>query len=357
MRSQWALILLAAFLELGSSNPIEPEDPIQVQENFDLTKMYGKWYDIAIGSTCKWVKQHKDKFNMGTMELSQGESNGDVRTVNTRMRYGTCNQIVGSYQKTTIPGKFNYLSPKNCSVFCVLPIEWHMAMQSSVVFTNYNEYAIMLMKKNRGSETTTTVVLYGRAPELRDSLIAEFRQFALEQGIPEDSIFTVINKGECAPGDIEVSHRRTQRDVLPEEEGSGGDNSPLSKNKGDSCRLGATSGPCLGMYTRYFYNTSSMACEIFKYGGCLGNGNNFHSEKECLQTCRTEAACRLPIIGGPCRLITTRWAFDSVQGKCVTFPYGGCQGNGNQFYTEKECKEYCGVPAVADEDELLALSK
>lgn len=38
---------------------------------------------------------------------------------------------------------------------------------------------------------------------------------------------------------------------------------------------------------RFFYNGSSMACETFQYGGCLGNGNNFASEKECLQTCRT----------------------------------------------------------------------
>ena len=41
------------------------------------------------------------------------------------------------------------------------------------------------------------------------------------------------------------------------------------------------------MVTRFFYNGSSMGCETFQYGGCLGNGNNFASEKECLQTCRT----------------------------------------------------------------------
>lgn len=38
------------------------------------------------------------------------------------------------------------------------------------------------------------------------------------------------------------------------------------------------------------------------------------------------------------------WAFDAVHGKCIRFTYGGCQGNGNKFYSEKECKEYCGVP-------------
>lgn len=56
------------------------------------------------------------------------------------------------------------------------------------------------------------------------------------------------------------------------------------------------------------------------------------------------AACRLPIAKGPCKLSETRWAFDSDQGKCIIFHYGGCKGNGNHFYTEKECKEYCGVP-------------
>lgn len=56
----------------------------------------------------------------------------------------------------------------------------------------------------------------------------------------------------------------------------------------DSCRLSQDSGPCSGMVSRFFYNSSSMACETFLYGGCLGNGNNFYSEKECLQACRTE---------------------------------------------------------------------
>lgn len=40
------------------------------------------------------------------------------------------------------------------------------------------------------------------------------------------------------------------------------------------------------------------------------------------------------------------WAYDAVQGRCVRFVYGGCQGNGNKFYSEKECKEYCGAPGA-----------
>nr|XP_033817452.1 prostaglandin-H2 D-isomerase isoform X2 [Geotrypetes seraphini] len=348
MKLQCALFLVI-ILKSCCGNPVQVQEDIQVQENFDLSQIYGKWYDIAVGSTCKWLKQFKDKFNMGTLVLGVGETSDTISTTSTRLKGGKCTQVHGAYQKTNIPGKFNYYSPK-----------WGMTIVSYVVYTNYNEYAIILMRKTKNAETSTTVKLYGRSPEVRESLMGEFRQFALDQGILENSIFTLINKGECVPGESqvpsEVSQMRIARSVLTKEEGSGMDESisPQVINKEAACRLNKDAGPCLGMNSRFFYNFSSMACETFNYGGCFGNGNNFFSEKECLQTCRTEAACRLQIKTGPCRAVKNHWAFDSSQGKCVTFIYGGCQGNGNKFYTEKECKEYCGM--LGDDEEFLAVS-
>ncbi|XP_071981491.1 protein AMBP-like [Engystomops pustulosus] len=335
------LCLLPTLLGLVTGTPVQSGDPVPTQENFDVNGIFGKWYDIAIGSTCKWLKKYKGKYDMGTLELNEGPTDEEIETLSTRMRRGICSQVSGTYKKTDVPGKFTYISER-----------YGAQVVNYIVFTNYKEYATMLMRKTKRGETTTTVKLYGRTPELRQSLIDDFRQFASEQGIAEDSIFVLENKGECTPGDIEVPRMRSRRAAANEAEEGSGDDTPFKNSKSAGCHMLPAAGPCLGSLNRYFYNSSSMACETFRYGGCLGNLNNFDKERDCLQTCRTEAACRLPIVRGPCRGIHPRWAFDATQGKCITFQYGGCQGNGNHFYTEKECKEYCGVP-TNDEQEFI----
>ncbi|XP_046307193.1 protein AMBP isoform X1 [Marmota monax] len=340
-----ASLLLLATCVAASADPV-PDD-IQVQENFDVTRIYGKWFNLAVGSTCPWLKRIKDKMSVSTLVLGEGATASEISVIHTHWRRGVCEETSAAYEKTSTAGKFLYHKPK-----------WNVTMESYVVHTNYDEYAIFLTKKmSRHHGPTITAKLYGRKPQLRDSLLQAFREMALGVGIPEDSIFTMADRdlGECVPGEQEPQPTplsRARRAVLPqEEEGSGAEQPvPGFNRKEDSCQLAHSPGPCLGLFPRYFYNGSSMACETFQYGGCLGNDNNFISEKECLQTCRTVAACNLPIVPGPCRAFKQLWAFDAVQGKCVLFNYGGCQGNGNKFYSEKECKEYCGVPGEGDEE-------
>ncbi|XP_028618722.1 tissue factor pathway inhibitor isoform X2 [Grammomys surdaster] len=55
--------------------------------------------------------------------------------------------------------------------------------------------------------------------------------------------------------------------------------------KPDFCFLEEDPGICRGFMTRYFYNNQSKQCEKFKYGGCLGNSNNFETLDECKNTC------------------------------------------------------------------------
>ncbi|KAK6619736.1 hypothetical protein RUM43_012496 [Polyplax serrata] len=52
--------------------------------------------------------------------------------------------------------------------------------------------------------------------------------------------------------------------------------------------------------------------------------------------------CMLEPDSGPCRGFFERWYFDPREKRCVTFPYGGCRGNRNNFKLESECTEACG---------------
>ncbi|XP_010871477.2 collagen, type XXVIII, alpha 1a [Esox lucius] len=53
------------------------------------------------------------------------------------------------------------------------------------------------------------------------------------------------------------------------------------------------------------------------------------------------AGCRQPLDQGPCRQYVVRWYYDPEANACAQFWYGGCQGNGNQFKSEAQCKSSC----------------
>lgn len=44
---------------------------------------------------------------------------------------------------------------------------------------------------------------------------------------------------------------------------------------------------------------------------------------------------------GPCRDYVVKWYYDFTANSCAQFWYGGCLGNGNRFNTEKSCREAC----------------
>ncbi|NXU02288.1 TFPI1 inhibitor, partial [Buphagus erythrorhynchus] len=51
------------------------------------------------------------------------------------------------------------------------------------------------------------------------------------------------------------------------------------------CAMKADDGPCKAIHIRYFFNIRSRRCEVFEYGGCHGNENNFLTLEECQQKC------------------------------------------------------------------------
>ncbi|KAI2590757.1 serine peptidase inhibitor, Kunitz type 2, partial [Homo sapiens] len=38
---------------------------------------------------------------------------------------------------------------------------------------------------------------------------------------------------------------------------------------------------------RWWYNVTDGSCQLFVYGGCDGNSNNYLTKEECLKKCAT----------------------------------------------------------------------
>ncbi|KAK7898786.1 hypothetical protein WMY93_019639 [Mugilogobius chulae] len=117
------------------------------------------------------------------------------------------------------------------------------------------------------------------------------------------------------------------------------------RHKEAACLLPPEEGPCRANIQRFYYNTLTQKCELFFYGGCQGNANNFHTYQECHKTCfripKVPAACRLPQDQGPCRALLWRYFFNMSSLQCEPFFYGGCHGNQNRFHDLASCSDLC----------------
>ncbi|NXX80477.1 TFPI1 inhibitor, partial [Urocolius indicus] len=124
------------------------------------------------------------------------------------------------------------------------------------------------------------------------------------------------------------------------------------------CAMKADEGPCKAIHMRFYFNIQSHECEIFEYGGCHGNENNFLTLEECQKTCVVTGqypfSCS-PVSSsfaspnfcfhekdpGVCRGYFSRYFYNKETELCEVFKYGGCLGNQNNFKNLEECQTTC----------------
>uniref|UniRef100_A0A3Q3XGU2 Protein AMBP n=1 Tax=Mola mola TaxID=94237 RepID=A0A3Q3XGU2_MOLML len=334
---------LVSLLVLGWSETLlgfpELSDPLYTpQEMFDQNQIWGTWYDVAIATSCSFMRRFHQKAPIFKIELLEGSTEGKIQAIQTGQIHGMCRQTSMEYELTSTPGRFYHLAS---------------GLDTYVVHTNYNEYAmvIMILPTTRSTaDKSISVRLFSRSKTVRATLLEEFKTLAREHGMTDDSVIVKQDKGDCVPGvqlvEPDAPEVRNYWDIFHECVTL----TPLppSLPHTEACKKAPDVGPCFGIHLRYFYNSTSMSCELFKFGGCLGNQNNFETERECLQRCRTEAACRLPLLATPCTHQPPIWAFDSSVGLCVPYKDGFCQTNANKFYSKAECDEYCGTAGAGE---------
>ncbi|XP_074950079.1 tissue factor pathway inhibitor isoform X2 [Phalacrocorax aristotelis] len=172
-----------------------------------------------------------------------------------------------------------------------------------------------------------------------------------------------------------TGHATTDLDDGEEEDVLGAGLPPLKLGH-SVCAMKADEGPCKAIHMRYYFNIQSRECEIFEYGGCHGNENNFLTLEECQKKCvvtdnfKQSISCTtLPLLSdarelpqkmtlakikkekpsfcfhekdpGICRGYFSRYFYNKETKICEVFKYGGCLGNQNNFKSLEECQTTC----------------
>ncbi|XP_049527144.1 boophilin-H2 isoform X1 [Dermacentor silvarum] len=143
-----------------------------------------------------------------------------------------------------------------------------------------------------------------------------------------------------------------------------------ARNFDKECRQAPNSGFCRAMQPMWWFNVKSGRCEQFFYGGCGGNENKYETKEQCEENCLAEkpllrpyprvepllgmtedfasasvaSVCHKPPHTGPCKASMPRFYYDANTKSCRPFVYSGCQSNGNNFESHRDCMFFCASP-------------
>ncbi|CAL8387215.1 unnamed protein product [Boreogadus saida] len=183
------LLLLACLCGVHHGSPLPQEVLPRPQENFELEKLLGRWYEVAVVATCPYYMQaQKDNPAIVKFELYNSTEDNVVQMRGTVPSPGSCKQISVDFHLTNQSGHFYHHFD-----------EFNADVETYVVQTNYNEYVIwvILSTEQPSGIKTTLFKLYSRAMNVRESVLTKYKALVRTQGMSEDVIIFKDNKGEC----------------------------------------------------------------------------------------------------------------------------------------------------------------
>ncbi|XP_024860488.1 protein AMBP-like isoform X2 [Kryptolebias marmoratus] len=167
-------------------------DLILTQENFEFQQFVGRWYETAVVSTCPhYMLRRQANPVVVALELKNVTSEGNFTMTASTFRNGSCKETSTVYSLTNTPGRFFHLVTR-----------FSADVDSFVVHTNYNEYAMILQlstEKPSGNKTTI-VKLYSRTMNVSPPVLDRFKTLVGQHGMSEDAVIMNQYRGDCVPG-------------------------------------------------------------------------------------------------------------------------------------------------------------
>ncbi|KAK5898400.1 hypothetical protein CgunFtcFv8_015821 [Champsocephalus gunnari] len=150
--------------------------------DFDLQKMSGKWYTVALANNAQWFVNKKAGMKTGTAVIVLTEG-GDMDLTYANLKDdGSCFRANPTAQKTETPGRFTFHSQDKVM---------------TIVEVVYDDYALMLTSKTKEEKSEASIVVYSRTPEFSEVVQQKFTQLALEAGVLPDNTVILPQIAEC----------------------------------------------------------------------------------------------------------------------------------------------------------------
>ncbi|XP_020493701.2 protein AMBP isoform X1 [Labrus bergylta] len=193
-----SMVSLVSLLVLGlawtlKAIPVHSEPLVTTQESFDVDRFMGRWFEVAVVSTCPHYMEHKrGNPAIVAMELQQIATIGNFTMTSTSLRNGSCKQTTTHFSVTDTPGRFFHHFAR-----------FGADVDSFVVHTNYDGFAMMLQlstEKPSGIQTIKAK-LYSRTMNMGSDVMENFKTLVRHHGMSDDNIIINQSKGECVPGE------------------------------------------------------------------------------------------------------------------------------------------------------------